>query len=225
MPSHLEASQFHPEFGYFAPTMRFRRKVSLTLIGALWGVLIGAGAVLYAAMEREERAHAMLASPVLATPIAAPPASAPSMSPTSTQPVSASQISPPPAAKSARVAAVPSSTLPSKTAFSTPASPIAPRAAASKGITPVPFVPESIALPMAAPHDPPIRGTIASTVVAASTPAATPASAPEVKAAPKPKKKIVREPPARAAPPEPEPRSAFAGPFRALGLPFFRFGY
>jgi hypothetical protein len=47
-----------------------------------------------------------------------------------------------------------------------------------------------------------------------------PPAAPVAKAAAKPKKKIVREPP-----PEPEPRTSFAGPPRPFGLPIFGFGW
>jgi hypothetical protein len=64
--------------------------------------------------------------------------------------------------------------------------------------------------------------------------AAAPEPAPEVKAVvAKPKRKIVRERTARHMPPEPEPRTAYASPFRRSSepqtsgflRPFFGFGF
>ena len=75
-PSQFDATQFHPEFGYFAPTIRFRRKLALTLKGGALGVLVGAVAMFVVTMDREEKALTMLSTPVLTIP--APSAPAPS---------------------------------------------------------------------------------------------------------------------------------------------------
>ena len=78
-PSHAVVSQFdatqcHPEFGYLAPTMRFRRKIALTLKAAVFGALAGAAAMFALGTDREDKAVVMLATPVAAPPAAAAPA-------------------------------------------------------------------------------------------------------------------------------------------------------
>jgi hypothetical protein len=67
-PSQLDTSQFHPEFGYFAPTIRFRRQAILMLKGALWGTLLGAVAMFFMGVEREEKGLRMLAVPMGSAP-------------------------------------------------------------------------------------------------------------------------------------------------------------
>lgn len=62
-PSQFDAAQYHPEFGYLAPTIRFRRKAALTLKGLVWGALVGAIATFVVVMDREERALTMLSTP------------------------------------------------------------------------------------------------------------------------------------------------------------------
>jgi hypothetical protein len=119
--------------------------------------------------------------------------------------------------------------------LATPARSTPAQAAAVNNAAPVPFVPESIALPDASPAKPRILSVAPPTVaptasdmmVTAAAPtepaiAAAPAPA-EVKAVAKPKKKVVREPEPdrtmRRAPPELNPRAAFAGPFRRFAEP------
>jgi hypothetical protein len=253
-PSQFDAPQFdarqvHPEFGYFAPTVRFRRKFALVLEGIACGILVGAVAMFFATMEREEQALAMLATPMLVTPIssAATSSAATPSSPIASAP--AAIASTPAASGPAPAAPAASTPTVSKPGSSTPASATLtpPQTAAVPGFAPVRFVPESIALPAAAPRHPPVLGDTppavtvgASASVSASawvpaqaasaepTPvppvAATPAPAPEIKAVvAKPRKRIVREPrserTARHIPPEPEPRTAFAGRFRRSSEP------
>jgi hypothetical protein len=238
VPSQFGAAELHPElhpeFGYFAPTMRFRRKVALTLKGAALGLLVGAVTVFFMTIEREEQALTMLATPVLLAP--APPKPAQVAMPTRMAAVDTF----------APVLFVPGSIALPAVAPTRP--PVRSNASTAVNVAPVRFVPESIALPVAVPTSPPLRGTISTVVAAAASapaplappavapsPAApvvatapAPEPAPAAKAAAKPKKKIVREPQpertARPVPPEPEPRSAFASPFRRFGLPIFGFG-
>ncbi len=160
-PSQFDAPQFggpqvHPEFGYFAPTVRFRRKFALVLEGLAGGVLVGAVAMFFATMEREEKAVAMLATPMLVTPMssAATPASPKASAPTASG-SAAIASTPAPAASNAAPAARATSTPPvstppaptptvSKPGPSTPASATstAPQTAAVRDFGPVRFVPE-----------------------------------------------------------------------------------
>ena len=262
-PPQFGGPQVHPEFGYLAPTVRFRRKFTLLLEGVACGVLVGAVAMFFATMEREEeKAVAMLATPMLTTPVssAATPSSPIASAPAATASTpAASRPGPAAPAASPPTVAKPGSSTPASVT-STPS-----QTAAVRGFAPVRFVPESIALPAAAPRLPPVLNntppavtvgasasasasvsvlapadatelTPAPSVAAApvSAPAFAPAPASEIKAVvAKPKKRIVREPTARRLPPEPEPRTAFAGPFRrsseppAPGFwrPLFGFGF
>jgi len=258
-PSQFDAPQFHPEFGYLAPTVRFRRKFALIIEGAACGILLGAVAMFFATMEREEKALAMLATPMLVTPVpftatpSSPSASVPAAIasiPTASSHAPAAPVASTPA-MSTPAMATPATSTPkvSKPGSSTPAMATStpPQTAAVRGFAPVRFVPESFALPAAAPRLPPVLndtpppvtvGASASASVPAqdvSAPepppaplvAAAPASAPETKAVvAKPKKKIVREPHperiARQVPPEPEPRTAFASPIRPQTPSFLR---
>lgn len=215
VPSQFDATQCHPEFGYLAPTMRFRRQLALTLKGALLGAFAGAIAMFFMTIDREQKPLTMLATPVLITPALSTPT--PSTQPTATLAPST------PAAP----AAAPSR--PARTASANPAAP------------PVLYVPETLALPAVAPRDLGLRGSSTevdtgsrpmpgapSTVgasPAASAMAAAPA-APATKAAAKPRKKIAHEleHTPRSAQLEPEPRSAFWAPFWGLRLPIFGFG-
>jgi hypothetical protein len=71
------AQNFHPEFGYFCPSARMRRKVRSALITVVTGMLIAAGAVAALAPQlappsptgdvREEAALPAIGSPPLAT--------------------------------------------------------------------------------------------------------------------------------------------------------------
>lgn len=223
MPSQLEAP--HPEFGYLAPTQRFRRRIALTLKAAVLGGLAGAAAMYFLTIDREDKPLTMLATPVLIAPAtSAPVAQAPAPTPA---PAAAPAVSTP-----ALAAAKPAP--PART----PAKP--PRAAATDiAARPVPFVPETMALPTLAPRDLELRGSASpaipataaaavpqapSTVAASPSPmAAEPATEPVPVPKAKPKKKIVREPQpersARLAPPAPEPL------LRRLGLPIFGFGW
>jgi hypothetical protein len=237
VPSQFNAAELHPEFGYLAPTMRFRRKVGLTLKGVALGALAGAVAMFFATMEREEeKALTMLATPVLVAPAPSKPAQAA----TPTRMAAVDIFAP--------VLFVPESIALPAAAPTRP--PVRGTASTAVNVAPVRFVPESIALPAVVPTNPPLRGTISTAVAAAASapapalpapstvgasPAASavatapaPAPAPAAKAVAKPKKKIVREPQperiARPVPPEPEPRAAFASPFRRFGLPIFGLG-
>jgi hypothetical protein len=215
MPPRFDASQFHPEFGYLAPTMRLRRKVALTLMGALWGVLIGAGTVFYVVITREEqKAQAMLASPVLTTPTTSAPASEPPAAALSAPSQSApTQL----AARPSRVASAPPTPAPPTEPSSTPKSAPPTRTAVANGPAEVRFVPQSIALPMVAPREPggSASPTAVSTAVEApsmpaepvvadtATPVVDDPPAPvaddppapvrQVRAAPRPRKRAVRE--------------------------------
>ena len=203
MSSQLDAG--HPEFGYLAPTMRFRRKLALTLKAAIFGAAAGAVAVFFVTIDREEeQALTMLATPVLITPASSTPT-----------PSASAEATPAPATS-------PTPSRPARTDAKDMAAP------------PVRYVPESIALPAAAPRDLELRGGILSSPVAgtasgpmpqAPSAAAAPAEANAAIAAPaappakaKPRRKIVREPP----PPEREPRHAFA---RRFPHPIFGFGW
>ena len=244
VPSQFGAAELHPEFGYFAPTMRFRRKVALTLKGAALGVLVGAVTMFFMTIEREEQALTMLATPVLIAPAPSKPAQV--AMPTR---MAAADIFVP-------VLFVPESIALPAAAPTRP--PVRGTASTAVNVAPVRFVPESIALPVAVPTSPPLRGTISTAVAAAASAPAPLAPAPSLrhrgvvatapglqpsvrrqpgrhragaspapaaKAVAKPKKKIVREPqPERPRVSEPEPRSAFASPFRRFGLPIFGFG-
>ena len=55
VPSQYDATQFHSEFGYLAPTIRFRRKVALTLKGGALGALFGAAVVFVVVMTARKR--------------------------------------------------------------------------------------------------------------------------------------------------------------------------
>jgi hypothetical protein len=205
VPSQIDAAQFHPEFGYLAPTMRYRRKIALTLKGAVLGALAGAVAMFAMTMDREEdKALTMLATPVLV----APPAPKPAEAATPTQ-VAAVDIFAP-------VRFVPESiVLPAVVPTSPPLRGTLSTAVAAAASVPVPLAPSTV-------------GASPAASAVAAMPA--PAPAPAVKAVAKPKKKIVREPlperTARRYPPEPEPRAAFAGPPpRRFGLPIFGFGW
>jgi hypothetical protein len=280
-PPQFGGPQVHPEFGYLAPTVRFRRKFTLLLEGVACGVLVGAVAMFFATMEREEeKAVAMLATPMLITPVssAAMPSAATPASPKASAPIAsgpAATASTPAASRPGPAAPAAFPPTVSKPGSSTPAlvtlTSTPPQTAAVRGFAPVRFVPESIALPAVTPRLPPVLndtppavtvGASASVSASASVQAPadatepTPSPAPSVAAAPefapapapefvpapapeikavvaKPKKRIVREPTARRLPPEPEPRTAFAGPFRrsseppAPGFwrPLFGFGF
>jgi hypothetical protein len=140
-------------------------------------------------------------------PVAAAPASpAPVVAmPMSSKPGAPAQVPP------KRVAAAPVSSAP---VASGPASLTSVQAAAINSAR-VRFVPEALALPAVVPADPDARGAAPPAVAVGPldlVPGAV-AGAP-VKAAPKPKKRIVREPQpdriVRPAPVEPGSRSAFA---------------
>jgi hypothetical protein len=226
-PSQFDAPQFHSEFGYFAPTMRFRRKLALTLKGGALGALVGAVAVFVVVMDREEKAFTMLSTPVLTIPASSAPVlstQAPSMpvtaAPASPALVVAMPMSSKPGAPaqetSRRVAAAPASSaqVPLAQVASGPAS-LTPAQAAAINSARVRFVPEALALPTAVPADPDVRGPAPPAVAVGPldlVPGAI-AGAP-VNAAPKPKKRIVREPQpdqiVRPAPVEAGSRSAFA---------------
>jgi len=219
--SSVDASQFHSEFGYLAPTIRFRRKVALTLKGGTLGVLVGAVAMFFVVMDRgEERAFTMLSSPAATMPVPPTSAAAPIPAPPAAAPSPALAV----AAPAAPVVAMPMSSKPGAPAnesrlrvATAPASasvPLTPAQLAAINAARVRFVPESLAVPVATgargvapvPEAPP--DLISQMSLIAAVPPAT-----QVKAAPKPKKKIVREQPERTALPapiQPEPRSALA---------------
>jgi hypothetical protein len=211
--SRYDAGQFHPEFGYFAPTMRFRSKAWLTLKAVALGALAGSVAVFFLTMEREQKALTMLATPVVVVPTPPKPAqiAVPGQPRTQIQQAQAPQTQ------------VPQTQAPR------------PQAPATNRWAPVRFLPESMALPSAAPIAPEVMPALRPTIATAPAPqpastvgaspaageaAVAPPAAPVTKAAARPKKKIVREPPT-----EPAPRSAFASPSRPFGLPIFGFGW
>lgn len=216
MPS-VDAVQIHPDFGYLAPTMRFRRRLALTLKAGVLGALAGAAAVFFVTVDREDKPITMLATPVLIAPAASTPIVQP-QAPVATAP-----------AAPARAPAV------ATPAPSTPATPRPPRVGRDAVVPPpVRFLPQTIALPQAQPRDLGLRGStppIAAGAGLAPQAPATVAMPPEAsadtgtpaavaKTVAKPKKKVVRAPP-----PEPESRAAFAGSQRRLGLPIFGFGW
>lgn len=196
MPS-VDAAQIHPDFGYLAPTMRFRRKFALTLKAAVFGALAGAVAMFFVAIGHEDKPTlTMLASPVLI----APPSSAQAQAPAATTP------------------AVPARAPVVATPAASTSAPARPTWVATDVIAPpVRFLSESMALPAAASRDLGLRGSTPTVATTVPGPVPQPAAA---KTVAKPKTKIVREPP-----PDPEPRAAFAGPPRLLGLPIFGFGW
>lgn len=224
-----ETAHLHPEFGYLAPPLRFRRKLMLTFKAGVLGALAGAVAMFFLNIDRDEKPLAMLATPVLVAPAVSKP--------TELAPVA--QAAAPAASTVTLAVATPAAPIPA--APTRPATgPSQQRAA--PGLTappPVRFVPETIALPEAAPGAIGLRGSTPSVAAAASAPvppagstvgasagasamaSAAPAPPPVAKAAARPKKKrIVREPPrhertARLAAPEPEP------PSRRFGAPIF----
>jgi hypothetical protein len=212
IPSQLEAP--HPEFGYLAPTKRFRRKIGLTIKAAVFGALAGAVAMYFVANDRDERPVTMLATPVLIAPAASTPTPAAPTAPTVATPAPSAPASPTPA--------------PSKPTRTAATDIVAP---------PVPYVPQTIALPQATPRGFGLRGSVAGTasgpmpsapstadVPPAASGAAAPAPVPTpvAKAPTRPKKKVVRE-----RLPDPEPRAAYASPppRPPLGLPIFGFGW
>lgn len=213
MPS-VDAVQIHPDFGYLAPTMRFRRRFALTLKAGVLGALAGAAGVFFVTIDREDKAMTMLATPVLIAPVASTPAAQPqAQAPVATASAPASAVATP--------------------APSTRATPTPRRVATDAVTSPVRFLPQTIALPQAQPRDLGLRGsspTIAASAGLEPQPPATVGASPAASAvaiAPaavaktvaKPKKNVVRE-----QPPEPEAR-AFAAPRRPLGLPIFGFGW
>jgi hypothetical protein len=216
--SRYDAGQFHPEFGYFAPTVRFRSKAWLALKAVVLGALAGAVAMFFLTVEREGQALTMLATPVVVAPSPPKPAQ---IAAQTAMPTRTAQTQP-----AGTYSWVPVRFLPESMAVP----------AAAHGVTlPQPAAPET---PEAVP---PLRSTVATAPAPepASTVGASPAaseaavsppatavatSAPTVepvaKAVAKPKKKVVREPP-----PEPEPRHAYASPPRPFVLPIFGFGW
>ena len=124
-PSQFNAPQFggpevHPEFGYLAPTVRLRRKFALVLEGVACGVLVGAIAMFFATMEREEeKASAMLATPMLVTPMPVTPMSSAATSSAATP--ASPKASAPTASGSAAMASTPgaSGSVPTAPAAST----------------------------------------------------------------------------------------------------------
>ncbi len=180
VPSQYDATQFHSEFGYLAPTIRFRRKVALTLKGGALGALFGAAAVFVVVMDREEKAFTMLSTPVATAPAPiapapltvalAPPASSvpaspvpASSAPVAYKPAASAPVSRPPVSRPPVVAAAPAS--PAQTPSVTPR----PAATQIAGGSPsVRFVPEAFALPAAVAVNPRLRGTISPPVAVAA---------------------------------------------------------
>jgi hypothetical protein len=190
-PSQFDATQFHSEFGYLAPTIRFRRKVALTLKGGALGALVGAVAVFVVVTDREEKAFTMLSTPVLTIPASPAPVLA--------MPMSSKPGSP------AREPSTPATSVPGS---------LTPAQVAAINSARVRFVPEALALPAAVPADPHVRGPAPPVVAVGPLDLVLRGSV--IAAAPvaKPKKKIVREPQperiVRPAPAEPGSRSAYA---------------
>jgi hypothetical protein len=206
--SRSDAGRFHPEFGYFAPTMRFRSKAWLAVKAVVLGALAGAVAMFFLTMEREEKALTMLATPVVLPPVPPKPAQIAAQTATPSQ---AAQTRP-----AATYTWVPVRYLSESMALPS----AAPRAPEVKP----PLRPSIAAAMPQAPATEALSTVGASPAASAvvAEPAATPEpAAPAAKATAKPKKKIAREPPA----PEPEPRHALAGRHRPFVLPIFGFGW
>lgn len=204
--SQFDATQFHPEFGYLAPTMHVRRKVALTLKAAACGVLIGAAAMFVAVMDREgeeETALTMLATPVLVIPTSPTPTPAPinNLAPVLFVPESI---------------ALPAAT-PKNPGFRSVTSPAVAAAAAGP-----PPLASANATPLAAPA-----------VTTASAPASAPEVKATAKPKKKVVREPQPDRTVRPAPAEPEPRAAFAGSSRRFaeppvpghGRPIFGFGW
>ena len=229
--STYDPTQFHSEFGYLAPTMRFRRKVALTLKGGTLGALAGVVAMFFMVMDRgEERAFTMLSTPVVTAP-ASPMIAQPAPSGPTPSPRAAPTPAPVVAAPAAPVVAMPMSSKPGAPAHeprprvaAAPVPSATPSSAASASLTPaqlaavnaarIRYVPESLAVPDAsgARGVAPVEAAPVDLISQMSLIAVPPAA--HAKAAPKPKKKIVRDAQAertvRQAPIQPGPRSAFA---------------
>jgi hypothetical protein len=219
-PSRLDMSQFHPEFGYFAPTIRFRRQAILTLKGALWGTLLGAVAMFFMGVEREEKGLRMLAVPIGSAPADMATVGQRAPVPFVKESIALPAVAPAPALSSvAPAAAIPSA----------PGTPELPAIAASTVpvatpsiVTPPAMIPPAMTPPVA----PPIA-TVAEPAPMAAPPAPDPmiaAPAPLVAAhAPvvakpiaKRKKRVVRAPQRI----EPDRHAAFAAPYRRYGEPY-----
>jgi hypothetical protein len=217
------ANQFHPEFGYFAPTIRFRRQAILTLKGALWGTLLGAIAMFFMGVEREDKG-----SPMLAVPMGSAPADMATVGQRSPVPFVPESIAlpavahPPVLGGVAPAAAITSATgtpeLPATAASAMPvATPTAvtPPAMIPPAMTP-PATPSIAAVSEPAPVAAPDR------MIAAPTPLVA-AHAPVVaKPVAKRKKRVVREPSrlVREERIEPDRRTAFAAPYRRYSEPY-----
>jgi hypothetical protein len=163
--------QFHPEFGYLAPTIRFRRKVSLLGKGLAVGAMLGAIAAIAMLPDPDVRVGAALSMQSQAA-----------------------------------------------------------GAGDELRSRPVAFVAPTLALPAATLHSTPMRSASAPAAAAAAVgaaPAALPpapdaaSEAADAKPAPRPKKRVARQPrqPRNARAAESDPRSAYAGPFRQSGDP------
>ena len=167
-PLQFDATQFHSEFGYLAPTMRFRRKAALALKGGALGAVVGAVAVFVAVTDREEKAFTMLSTPVQTIPASPAPVMAMSKPGSPARQPSTPVTSAPGALTPAQVAAINS--------------------------TRVRFVPEALALPAAVPADPHVRGPAPPIVAVGPLDLLLRGSVIAAAPAAKPKKKTVREP-------------------------------
>jgi hypothetical protein len=59
-PPRFYPVQFHPEFGYLAPTLRFRSKLSLLGKGAAFGLVVGIIVAIAVSPDRQERVRSRL---------------------------------------------------------------------------------------------------------------------------------------------------------------------
>jgi hypothetical protein len=217
-PSQLDTSQFHPEFGYFAPTIRFRRQVVLTLKGALWGTLVGAVVMFFMGVEREEKGLRMLAVPMLSGPSDGATVGQRSPVPFVRESIALPAIvsAPAPARGDVAPAATPAVTSGPGTA-ELPAT-IAPPDIPAMPVVTSPAVTPSAAIPAAtvAVPVPIVAASAPEPEIVAPTPPVTTHARTVAKPIAKRKKRVIREP-ERA---EPDRRTAFAAPFRRYGEPY-----
>lgn len=211
-PSQLDTPPFHPEFGYFAPTMRLRRQAVLTLKGALWGSLVGAVAMFFMGADRDEKGLRMLAVPMLSEPADGATVGQRSPVPFVRESIALPAVAPAPARADVAPAAAPAVTsgpgTPDLSAILPLAMPAMPVATSSAVIPPAAMPVAAAAVPL-----PTVTLSAPESVVAAPTPPVATLARVAAKPVAKRKRRVVREPERVQL----EGRTAFATPFRRYG--------